>query len=130
MPGVTLHFLVAQRILDRWRIRDATAPFDLDRPDAVNAFFHGSIGPDLGFFPGGARILSDLAHCVRTGALTNDLVRHARTPVERAYAWGWMSHVLADRGPSMGRPWSWRAPPGTKGHLRVRVVQSARAPAR
>lgn len=98
MPGVTLHFVIADRALDRWRAADPSfSPFDLDDPVLLNAFHHGAVGPDLGYFPGGDRVLSDLAHCVRTGVLSRQLLRCARTEKERAFALGWLTHVLADQ---------------------------------
>lgn len=105
MPGIVLHFLVAERTLERWIGSSASPPFDPDDPAAVNAFFHGALGPDLGYFPGGNRFLSDLAHCHRTGHLTRTLISRARTDTERAFAWGWLTHVLADRAihPWIGR---------------------------
>lgn len=102
MPGITLHFHLAQRGLERWRAWGAATPFDTRDTDALNAYLHGAIGPDFGYLPGGVRRLSDLAHCERTGALASNLIGTARTPVERAFAWGWLTHVLADR---LIHPW-------------------------
>lgn len=105
MPGVTLHFVLADRVLQRWRDGAAAPPFDTREPCALNAFFHGAVGPDLGYFPGGDRLLSDLAHCVRTGELVRALIRSAVSAQERAFAWGWLTHVLADQAihPIIGR---------------------------
>jgi hypothetical protein len=105
MPNVTLHLLLAERVREEWLARPDRAPFPVDEPEFVNAYHHGAFGPDLGYFPGGARLLSDLAHCVRSGDLTAALLKSARTPLERAYAWGWTTHVLADRlvHPLVGR---------------------------
>lgn len=105
MPGVTLHFVLADRVLSAWRTHGWAPPFDLDDPVALNAFYHGAVGPDLGYFPGGERFLSDLAHCVRTGELTRALLAAARTVRERAFAWGWLTHYLADEAihPIIGR---------------------------
>jgi hypothetical protein len=105
MPGITLHFVLASRVLQRWSAAPGTAPFDLDDPVARNAFYHGAVGPDIGYLPGGHRILSELAHQVSTGKLTGRLIQSARTPSERAFAWGWLTHVLADREihPLIGR---------------------------
>jgi hypothetical protein len=101
MPGITLHVLLAKRVLYRWRSTGAEsaerAPFDVDSHRDCNAFLHGALGPDFGYMPGGHRLLSELAHRVRTGELTSRLIRSARTSLERAFAWGWLTHVLADR---------------------------------
>jgi hypothetical protein len=97
MPSVTLHLVMADRVLERWQERPWDAPFDPFSPTCINAFQQGAFGPDLGYFPGGYRFLSDLAHLVRSGELTRALVSSARTPLERAFAWGWVTHVLADQ---------------------------------
>ena len=96
MPSVTLHLVLADRILERWLDVPQEAPFDPTNPTYVNAFHQGAIGPDLGYFPGGHKLLSELSHMVRSGDLTRSLVRRARTPLERAFSWGWVTHVLAD----------------------------------
>lgn len=97
MPNVTLHMVLADRVLERWERTPSNAPFDTADPGARNAFFQGSFGPDIGYFPGGDVFLSDLAHYVRAGDLTRALVRSAGTERERAYAWGWLTHVLGDQ---------------------------------
>ncbi len=96
MPGVTLHLVLADRALGRWRDAASAPPVDLDDPVVLNAFWHGAVGPDLGYFPGGHRLLSDLAHCVRTGALVRALLRSAEDACERAFALGWLTHFLGD----------------------------------
>ncbi len=104
MPNVTLHLALAARVLEDWRCRP-DPPVPPGDPTLVNAFRSGALGPDLGYFPGGPRFLSDLAHCVGSGRLTRALLDGARTPRERAFAWGWVTHVLADRllHPVIGR---------------------------
>lgn len=97
MPNVTLHLVLADRVLERWERASREAPFDPADPGARNAFYQGSFGPDIGYFPGGDAFLSDLAHYVRAGDLTRTLVRSASTPRERAYALGWLTHVLGDQ---------------------------------
>ena len=96
MPGVAVHLHLARRVLDRWDRRPRTAPFDILDPTLVNAFRVGAMGPDAGYVPGGFRPLSDLAHSLRSGTLTRALLDGARTSLERAFAWGWVTHVLAD----------------------------------
>ncbi|MSR20301.1 MAG: hypothetical protein EXR91_04910 [Gemmatimonadetes bacterium] len=102
MPGLTPHFALANRVLDRWRRSGENAPFGLYASADLNAFLQGAVGPDFGYMPGGHRPLSELAHGVRTGELTSRLIRSARTSVERAFAWGWLTHVLGDR---LIHPW-------------------------
>lgn len=94
MPSVTLHLALAERTLALWRPQRTV--FDRRDPIALNAFRQGAFGPDLGYFPGGFRVLSDLSHCVRSGELTRALHHTARTAVQRAFALGWLTHVLAD----------------------------------
>lgn len=96
MPGVVLHLVLAEQVLDAWRKSPAAAPFDPTDASLVAAFRHGALGPDLGYFPGGPRFVSALAHQVQSADLTRTLVRVARTPVECAFAWGWVTHVVAD----------------------------------
>ena len=96
MPNVTLHLVLADRVLEHWERAPSEAPFDLENPSARNAFYQGSFGPDIGYFPGGDAFLSDLAHYVRSGRLTRILVERATTERERAYSWGWLTHVLGD----------------------------------
>jgi Zinc dependent phospholipase C len=96
MPGVTLHLLLAERTLQALEERPDSAPFPPSLPMMRNAFRQGALGPDLGYFPGGHEMLSDLAHTASTGDLARTLVRTARTPIERAFAWGWLTHVVSD----------------------------------
>jgi len=133
LPAVTLHQILADQAL----------PEILGRPDGPNkpvwgerelaAYRLGSVGPDLGYFPGGDRFLSDLAHTVQTTDLTRALLRGARSTVQRAFALGWLVHVLADerihplvglavgeaRTGDRGRFFPSYADPGT--HLRVEM---------
>jgi hypothetical protein len=95
MPGIVVHTLLATRALDAWR-GEGSAPFDTNDTRLRNAFLSGAMGPDMGVFPGGEPFVSDLAHYVRTGELTRQLVRQAGSDLEAAYAWGWLTHVLAD----------------------------------
>lgn len=97
MPCVTVHLQLARRVLDDLESRPAAAPFDPSDPSQADAFYQGAFGPDLGYMPGGLRLSSDLAHCLDSGDLTRALLRRSRTPRERAFAWGWVTHVLADQ---------------------------------
>lgn len=96
MPLPAVHFLLAREPLRRWAIRPGTAPFDPRDPIARNAYFQGALGPDMGLFPGGEPALSELAHTHRAGDLARSLFDSASTDLERAFAAGWLTHVLAD----------------------------------
>lgn len=96
MPQPGLHLLLARETLDRWAGAPATAPFDAADDALANAFLHGALGPDMGFFPGGPQPLSELLHESGSGSMTRALLAHARTPAQTAYAWGWLTHVIAD----------------------------------
>ena len=95
MPQPALHLLLARRTLDRWRDH-SFAPFDLDDSASINAFLHGSLAPDMGNFPGGSSALAHAVHTHRTGAVQRALFRSVRTQRERAFAHGWLTHVIAD----------------------------------
>ena len=97
MPNVSVHLLLAERTLGEWSRAPRSPPFPAHESAIRNAFFQGAFGPDLGYFPGGFRLFSDLAHTIRSGDLSRTLLGTARTPLERAFAWGWITHVVADR---------------------------------
>ena len=60
------------------------------------AFAAGSVGPDIGFFPGGPAVLSHRAHLERCGDFLRALTQEAASPDERAFAAGWGLHVYTD----------------------------------
>lgn len=96
MPNFALHVLLASRVVESWTDDRGRAPFDPTDSRAQNAFYYGAVAPDMGLYPGGDRVVSDLVHRVRTGRLVRALVASAESDVERAFAWGWLTHLLAD----------------------------------
>ncbi len=94
MPCATVHLLVADLVWEHWS-NGATPPFPLTEAHR-NAFLHGSLAPDLGFIPGVDRIVSELAHYHRPADLTRALMSAATDERERAFAWGWVAHVVGD----------------------------------
>jgi hypothetical protein len=121
MPQPAVHLLVAAGVLDNLRATATTrtpdtclarfdgrhpfdahdpdagpAPFDARDQEAANAFLLGSLGPDMGYFPAGSNTFSRLAHSARTARLVRSLLHRAATPGQRAFAWGWLTHMLAD----------------------------------
>ena len=95
MPQPAIHLLLAREKLDRWAASNH-APVDIENAGVRNAFLHGSLAPDMGNFPGGDRGLARAVHTRNTGAVVRDLFAAGRNERERAFAWGWLSHVLAD----------------------------------
>ncbi len=68
----------------------------------ARGFAHGgSHIADLGYFPFGNRLFSDLVHYVRTGDFVRTLVDDARTPEELAFAYGALAHFVGD---AVGHP--------------------------
>jgi hypothetical protein len=96
MPGIVIHTLLAREALAAWRGMDPVANESPLDPSVVGAFFKGSMAPDMGYYPGGARLVSDLVHRFDSADVARYLVDEATTPVEIAFAWGWLSHLLSD----------------------------------
>lgn len=96
MPNVAVHTLLAARALDAWRRDPRSAPFDARDPAAASAYFLATVVPDAGYYPRFDRLFSELAHVVRPGGLVRALAAAAETEAERAFAFGWATHVLAD----------------------------------
>lgn len=96
MPNVGIHFILAGRALERWAVRPAEAPFDPADAAALSAYLHGAVAPDLGYFPSGDRLFSELVHLVRSADFARALLGAAESEEQRAYAWGWVTHILAD----------------------------------
>lgn len=67
-----------------------------DRPATRNAFLHGAIAPDVGFFPGAPKRWSTVVHHWRTADMCRAMLGSATTDAERAFVWGWVTHLLAD----------------------------------
>lgn len=95
MPAPALHYLLALGVYRRWERTPLAAPFE-PAAAARDAFLHGALGPDMGYFPGADPMLAELAHHARTGAFCRALVHEAETDLQRAFAWGWVTHVLGD----------------------------------
>lgn len=96
MPNAGVHLLLVHDLLERWRATPARAPFPARDVRAARAFAHGALAPDIGYFPGGDRLFSELAHLVGPADLARELADRACTPEQQGYAWGWVTHVLAD----------------------------------
>ncbi len=96
MPCATIHLVLAGKVLDGWETHSDRAPVPVRRPEIRNAFLHGALAPDMGFVPGADRLVSEVAHYLQPADLTRALLDSAESGEERAFAWGWASHVLGD----------------------------------
>jgi hypothetical protein len=63
--------------------------------------YGGAIIQDMGYYPFGNKLFSDMTHYVRSGDFVNNLVRDAQNPDEYAFALGALAHYTAD---SHGHP--------------------------
>jgi hypothetical protein len=63
--------------------------------------YGGAIIQDIGYYPFGSKLLSDMLHYVRSGIFVENLVREAQNPDEYAFALGALAHYTSD---SYGHP--------------------------
>jgi hypothetical protein len=59
--------------------------------------YGGSIVPDIGYFPFGRPLFTNLVHYVRSGDFVDALLHDARDINEYAFALGFMCHYMADK---------------------------------
>lgn len=71
--------------------------------EAHSYAYGGAIAPDMGYFPFGSRLFTDLVHYVRSGDFVNALLDETQDVDEYAFALGFLSHYIADKdGHSLG----------------------------
>src|SRR5271166_4965437 len=58
--------------------------------------YGGSVIQDIGYYPFGNAVFSDLTHYVRTGAFVQALIRDSQDLDEYAFALGALSHYISD----------------------------------
>jgi hypothetical protein len=63
--------------------------------------YGGSVVQDLGYYPFGNRLFTNIVHYVRSGDFVEALIREARDPNEFAFALGALAHYAAD---TVGHP--------------------------
>jgi hypothetical protein len=64
--------------------------------DAKAYAYGGSIMQDMGYYPFGSHLFTDLAHYVRSGDFVENLLRDAKDRNEYAFALGALAHYAAD----------------------------------
>ena len=65
--------------------------------EAHSYAYGGSICPDIGYFPFGRPLFTDLVHYVRSGDFVDALLDDAQNINEYAFALGFLCHYVADR---------------------------------
>lgn len=58
--------------------------------------YGGAVAPDMGYYPFGSRLFTNLVHYVRSGDMVNALLKHAANINQYAFALGFLSHYEAD----------------------------------
>ncbi len=67
-----------------------------DLKEAHAYAYGGAIIQDMGYYPHGNKMFSDLTHYVRSGDFVEALMRDAQSPDEYAFALGALSHYVSD----------------------------------
>jgi hypothetical protein len=86
------------------RLRERFPGASPDQLQGARAFAYGGcLIQDLGYYPFGSRLFTDLTHYVRTGAFVSALVAEAASLEEYGFALGALAHYAADgNGHPMG----------------------------
>lgn len=58
--------------------------------------YGGAIIQDIGYYPFGSKLLSDMLHYIRSGDFVDNLIREAQNPDEYAFALGALAHYTSD----------------------------------
>jgi hypothetical protein len=69
--------------------------------EAHSYSYGGAIIQDMGYYPFGTKLFSDLTHYVRSGEFVEALIRDSQDPNEYAFAVGALAHYTAD---NIGHP--------------------------
>lgn len=89
MAGLFTHLIFANQIAD------TSNAYVL--PQHLASFALGAIATDSGYIQPKDTFTADLAHTVGSIQLSRTILRLADTPLDRAFALGWISHAILDR---------------------------------
>jgi len=70
---------------------------DEELKDAHAYAYGGAVVPDMGYFPGGSKLFTNLLHYVRSGDFVMALLKNAQNLDEFAFALGTLCHYEADK---------------------------------
>ncbi len=69
-----------------------------DQLNEAHAYaYGGAVAPDMGFYPFGSKLFTNLVHYVRTGDFVNALIDESQNLDEYAFALGVLCHYYADK---------------------------------
>jgi hypothetical protein len=95
--SVLAHQAVVDRSWDAAIVPALQRRFPLGDPTRARAFaYGGSHVADLGYFPLGSELFTELLHYVRTGDFIGNLLASARDANEYAFALGALAHWISD----------------------------------
>ncbi len=95
--SVLAHQAVVDRSWDAAIVPALQRRFPLGDPTRARAFaYGGSHVADLGYFPLGSKLFTELLHYVRTGDFIANLIASARDADEYAFALGALAHYVGD----------------------------------
>lgn len=72
------------------------ASTEADLKEAHAYAYGGAVAPDMGYYPFGSKLFTNLVHYVRSGHMVNALLKNANNINEYAFALGFLSHYIAD----------------------------------
>ena len=98
--GVLTHEAIIDASWDKSMVPLLKAKYP-DATDSVLKEAHayaygGAVAPDMGFYPFGSKLFTNLVHYVRSGDMVSALLRDANNINEYAFALGFLSHYNAD----------------------------------
>lgn len=59
--------------------------------------YGGAVSPDMGYYPSGSKLFTDLVHYVRSGDMVKALLKNAVNVNQYAFALGFLAHYNADK---------------------------------
>ena len=99
--GVLTHEAIIDAVWDKALVPLLKQKYPAATPEEIkNAHayaYGGAVAPDMGYYPRGSRLFTDLVHYVRSGDMVNALLKDADNIDQYAFALGFLSHYEADK---------------------------------
>src|SRR5690349_4287585 len=98
--SVLAHEALIDAVWDQYFVRILKNKYPLISDSALkeaHAYaYGGAVAPDMGYYPFGSKLFTNLVHYVRSGDFITTLINDAQTPDEYAFALGCLCHYYAD----------------------------------